>query len=263
MKKNRLIFSDLSKSSVACYNIFMKLIIAKNYNAMSILAASLVIKQVKQKPASVLGLPTGHTPEGLYRELTKAYRKKIISFRKIRTFNLDEYVGLNINDKHSYHAYMNKFFQKIDIDGYNINIPNEEAVDLKKECANYENLIKKYPIDLLILGIGHDGHLGFNEPGSSFTSRTRVVDLLAATRRANAVNFDSLKSVPKQAITMGLGTIIKAKKIILLASGEDKAEIIRQALQNRISKNIPASILQKHPDVIVIVDVEAGKLLKI
>lgn len=239
----------------------MKIIIAKNYNAMSVLAASLVITQIKRKPASVLGLPTGHTPEGLYRELAKTYRKKLISFKKVKTFDLDEYVGLNVKDKNSYHAYMKKFFQQVDIDINNIHIPNEEAADLKKECSSYEKLIKQNPIDLLILGIGRDGHLGFNEPGSNFSSQTRIVSLLPSTRRANAINFESIKSVPKQAITMGLGTIMSAKKIILLAAGKDKAEIIRRALKDKISTNIPASILQKHSNVTVITDIEAGKLL--
>lgn len=243
----------------------MKIIITKNYKTLSTLAASLVIKQIKKKKSSIFGLPTGHTPQGLYQELTNIYNNKQISFKFVKTFNLDEYVGIRAKDSRSYHSYMQKnFFNKIDIKKTNIYLPNEEADDLKKECANYEKLIKKFPIDLLILGIGHDGHIGFNEPGSKFSSKTRTINLLATTKASNAKYFGGQKKVPTQAITMGLSTIMKAKKIILLVSGNDKANIIKKALKEKITQKIPASILQKHPDATIILDETAAtKLIKL
>jgi len=241
----------------------MKIIIAKDYRSMSARAAWLVIKQIQKKQGSVLGLATGDTPLGLYQNLEAAYKLKKISFKKITTFNLDEYVALAKSNKNSYYQYMQRnLFKHINIDKKNIYLPNGQAKDFKKECKNYEKMIKKAgDIDLQILGIGIDGHIGFNEPGSSFKSGVHAVNLTSSTRQVNADHFKSLKDVPKKAITMGLSTIMQAKKILLLASGKDKADIVAQALKGKITKQVPASILQKHPNLTVILDKPAASLL--
>lgn len=240
----------------------MKIIIAKDYNSMSAKAAVLVIKQIQMKKNSVLGLATGNTPLGVYKNLVNACKKGEVSFKKITAFNLDEYAGLSEDDKNSYHYYMREnLFKHIDIDKKNIFILNGAAKNLKKECGNFEKMIKeKKGIDLQILGIGLNDHIGFNEPGSSFNSKTRAIDLTMSTRKANAKYFSNINKVPKRALTMGLATITRAKKIILLASGKEKAEIIAKALKGGVNRNAPASILQKHPDVTVILDKQAARL---
>lgn len=241
----------------------MKIIIAKNYNSMSAKAAELVIEQIKRKKNSVLGLATGNTPLGMYKNLARACKKGEVSFKNAITFNLDEYVGLGADNKNSYHYYMREnLFKHIDIAQKNIFILNGAAKNLKKECGNFEKIIKeKGGIDLQILGVGLNDHIGFNEPGLSFKSNTRSVNLTAATREANAKYFSGIKEVPKRALTMGLATITRAKKIILLASGKEKAEIIAKALKGKIKPAVPASILQKHPDVTVILDKEAAGII--
>jgi len=242
----------------------MKLIVAKNYQALSELAAGYVIKQIEKKPASVLALATGQTPIHFYHELVKAYRKKRVDFGRVKTFNLDEYVGVSKNDKHSYHYYMVKNFLKyVNLKKENIFLPDGKAKNLIKECLNYESAIKKSGgIDLAVLGIGPDGHLAFNEPGSSFTSRTRVVKLALSTRQANAKFFSKhLSLVPQRAITIGLATISQAGKILLLASGEEKAEIIAKALTGKLTRQVPASVLRRHKNITVILDQAAAKLL--
>ncbi len=246
----------------------MKIIIAKNYNSMSAKAAELVIKQIQRKKNSVLGLATGNTPLGMYKNLARAYKKGEVNFKNAITFNLDEYVGLSENNKNSYHYYMREnLFKHIDIAQKNIFIlngsPPAGGKNLKKECGNFEKMIKeKGGIDLQILGIGLNDHIGFNEPGSSFKSKTRSVNLATATRKANAKYFSGADKVPNKALTMGLATITRAKKIILLASGREKAEIIAKALAGKITPAVPASILQKHPDVTVILDKEAASELR-
>lgn len=239
----------------------MKVIITDDYQAMSQAAARLVIKQIKKDKNTVLGLPTGGTPLGLYKGLVKAYEGKKVSFKQIKIFNLDEYVGLVKSDSRSYHAYMrSQLFDLIDVKDENVFMPDGEARNLSAECAGYEALIKKHQgLDLLILGIGLDGHIGFNEPGSDFHSKVRAVKLNEQTRRANARYFNNLRQVPRQAITMGLATIMKAKKIILLASGRRKAEIIKRALTGKIAKSVPASILQRHKNLTVILDKGAAR----
>jgi len=242
----------------------MRFIITKNYQALSKLAAEYVIKQIRKKPKSVLALATGQTPISFYHELVRAYKKKQVDFSRVKTFNLDEYTGVSKNDKHSYHYYMsNNFFKYVNLKKENIFLPNGRAKNLAKECLNYESVIKKSGgIDLAILGIGQDGHLAFNEPGSSFTSKTRVVKLALSTRRANAKFFNKrLSLVPKKAITMGLATIRQAGNILLLVSGKEKAETVDKALTGKVTRKVPASVLQTHKRVTVILDKEAaGKL---
>lgn len=230
---------------------------------MSAKAAELVAKQIQKKKNSVLGLATGNTPLGMYKNLVKRHKKGEISFKKTATFNLDEYAGLSEDDKNSYHYYMREnLFKHIDITQKNIFILNGAAKNFKKECGNFEKMIKeKKGIDLQILGIGLNDHIGFNEPGSSFNSKTRAVNLTMATRKANGKYFSGVNKVPERALTMGLATITRAKKIILLASGKEKAEIIAKAFAGKIRRTVPASILRKHPDVIVILDKEAARLI--
>ena len=239
------------------------IIIVDDYLTMSQAAAQAVIQQIKKDKNTVLGLPTGKTPIGLYKALVRAVKQEAVSFKGVRAFILDEYVGLAKNDKASYHFFMqDKLFGKVDIKKENIFMPDGQAEDLTGECLRYESLIKKSGgIDLLVLGIGLNGHLAFNEPGSDFDSKTRVVKLKAETRRVNAVNFTKPEQMPSSAITIGLGTIMKAEKIILMASGEKKAKIIKRALTGKITGAVPASILQKHKNLTVILDKDAAKHL--
>ncbi len=246
----------------------MNIVIAKNYQIMSKLAADLVVKELKEKKRAVLGLPTGGTPLGLYENLAKDCLKKKISFKGVRTFNLDEYVGLAETDCRSYHWFMkNKLFNFIDIKAENIFFPGGQtclsgrwAKNLRQAAAEYDGLIKKYHgLDLLILGIGLNGHIGFNEPGSDFNSKTRVVVLKRKTRLSNAKYFSKFEDVPRRAITMGLATIMKARKIILLAAGHKKSAIVKRALKGKITKLVPASILQNHKNLTVILDNRAAK----
>ena len=243
----------------------MRVIITKNYQALSKLAADYVIKQIKKKPNSVLSLATGQTPINFYHELVRAYKKKQVDFSRVKTFNLDEYIGLAKENKHSYHYYMyNNFFKYVNLKKENVFFPDGRAKNLEKESRNYELAVKRNGgIDLIVLGIGYDGHLAFNEPGSSFTSKTRVVKLALSTRQANAKFFNKhLSLVPKKAITMGLATIRQAKNILLLAAGRGKAEIVARAVKCKITKQAPASILQTHRHVTIILDREAARKLR-
>lgn len=240
----------------------MEVIIAKNYQKLCQAVALLVAKEIKNSKKKVLALPTGQTPLGLYCILISECKKKNLSFKNIITFNLDEYVGLDENNRNSYHFYMKEnFFKFIDIKPENIFIPDGQAKNLKAECQRYEKEIKKHGgLDLAILGLGKNDHIGFNEPGSAFNSKTRVTKLSNITKKANAKFFKG-KEVPGKAITMGLKTIFSAKKIILLASGKDKAQAVVRAIKGPISKKIPASILKKHPQVIFILDKDAASEL--
>ncbi|MFS0749012.1 glucosamine-6-phosphate deaminase [Oceanobacillus sp. 1P07AA] len=234
----------------------MKIIQTKNYQSMSKLASQYVINTLKQIDKPVLGLATGSTPEGLYQHLIKAYQTHQISFANVSTFNLDEYVGLDKEDKNSYHYYMHKFlFNHVDVPSRNIHLPNGIANDLNVECTSYENRIQSVGgIHIQILGIGKNGHIGFNEPGTSFESRTHVVDLDESTRRANARFFDSFDEVPNQAITMGIQSIMQAKEILLLVSGSEKAEALEKLVNGKVNEDFPASILQTHQNVKIIAD---------
>ncbi|WP_100010403.1 glucosamine-6-phosphate deaminase [Lentibacillus sediminis] len=234
----------------------MDIIKVKDYQEMSEKACSHVINNIHRQDAPVLGLATGSTPEGLYKQLIEKYRQKKVSFEQTTTFNLDEYVGLENDDRNSYHYYMQeKLFNHIDISAEKANLPNGSAADLEQECRNYEAQIQQANgIDLQILGIGLNGHIGFNEPGVSFASRTHVVDLAASTREANARFFPSLEDVPTQAITMGIETIMESKAILLLVSGKQKTEAVARFVNGEISEGFPASVLQQHPQVTLIAD---------
>ena len=242
-----------------------RVIVKKDYNEMSLEAAILVANEVKKNPNCVLGLATGSTPLALYSELIKMYKRGEIDFSKVVTFNLDEYVGLPPENPQSYHSYMRRnFFDHVNIKPENIHIPNGIVKNPIEQCNEYERKIKEVGgIDLQVLGIGRNGHIGFNEPGSELNSRTRVVELTEQTRKDNSKFFGRIEDVPKKAITMGIATILESKNILLLASGENKAEIIKKALEGPVTKEIPASFLQYHPNVTVILDKQAASKLEI
>ena len=238
----------------------MKIIITRDYQEMSERASGLVLDLVKAKPDAVLGLATGNTPLGLYRALATAYAQGKASFAKVKTFNLDDYVGLPRASRDSFWHYMqDNFFSQVDIKPEHIYLLDGTAKNLADEAANYERqILDEGGIDLQILGIGMDGHIGFCEPGASFTSRTGVVNLTRSTREVNAQNLLEIKEVPAQGITMGLGTIMEAQKIILLANGRHKAFILHHALYGPVTEAVPASLLQRHPDCTVIIDAPAA-----
>lgn len=236
---------------------------------MSSIAAEFVVGQLKKKPNSVLGLATGSTPLGMYQQLIELYKKGTISFKKTTTFNLDEYIGLPRHHLQTYHMYMkNHFFSKIDIPLNQTYIPeckgffNPEINPCLEECIEYDLMIEKSGgIDLQILGIGSNGHIGFNEPAKTLETGTHIVALTEETRQANSRFFSSIKDVPTHAITMGVGTILKSKEIILLANGENKAKVITELFSKKVNPFIPATFLQVHPNVTVIIDFDASSYL--
>lgn len=234
----------------------MDIITANTYDDLSHVAAEIIIKKVKQNPNLVIGMATGSTPKKLYEYLIKDHKENGTAYQGITTFNLDEYVGLDKNDSSSYYEYMYRnLFKHINISIENTHIPNGKAEDLEKECINYEQkLHDNGPIDIQILGLGENGHIGFNEPGTSFDSRTHVVKLTESTRKANARFFETMEDVPSHAITMGIDSIMNAKEILLLVSGKNKAKAYEQLMNGSFSDSFPASILKKHPCVRIIAD---------
>ena len=240
----------------------MQIIVVENYEEMSLRGAEILAAVVKEKPTATLGLATGTTPIGAYRELIRKYENGEISFRDARTVNLDEYVGLDGSDPHSYRYFMqDQLFSHIDIDLSRTNVPSGVAEDLAVECMRYTKMLAECPQDIQLLGLGSDGHIGFNEPGASFGGHTHVTDLAASTIRDNARLFDRIEDVPTRAITMGIADVMQAKKILLMANGKNKAEAVRAMVKGEVTEACPASILQRHPDVIVILDREAAGLL--
>lgn len=238
----------------------MKLIVEKNYEDLSKRVAEIIKKEIRTNPKTILGLATGSTPIGTYQELIKAHKEEGLDFSKVQTFNLDEYVGLDGEHPNSYRYFMNEeFFKHININLENTHIPNGKVSNLESYCREYDKDIEKAGgIDIQILGIGTNGHIAFNEPADELSVGTSIVNLTDSTINDNSRFFDSMDEVPKTAITMGIGSILKAKKIILLASGKNKAEIMKKLLEEDIvSTNLPASFLLLHPDVTIIVDKEA------
>ncbi|HXF94977.1 MAG TPA: glucosamine-6-phosphate deaminase [Gemmatimonadales bacterium] len=238
----------------------MLLRITKDYDAMSEAAARIVAERLRKKPALVLGLATGSTPLGTYRALIRMHREEGLDFSKVTTFNLDEYVGLRPSHPQSYHWFMEEqLFKHVNVDRRFTFIPDGTAPDVESHCDWYEAEIRAAGgIDLQILGIGRNGHLAFNEPGSSLGSRTRIKPLTPETRRDNARFFASPDEVPTHAITMGIGTIMEARELILLASGEEKADAVKAAVEGPITAIVPASIMQMHRHAYVIVDQAAA-----
>lgn len=241
----------------------MRWLIVEDYEALSGEAAELVAREVREKPDAVLGLATGSTPVGMYQELIRQHQAGNLDFSRITTFNLDEYVGLSATHPQSYRVFMHEtFFQHVNVQPERIHIPCGDAADLDEECDRYERAIQAAGgIDLQILGIGGNGHIGFNEPGSPVSSRTRVVDLAQRTITDNARFFASIEEVPTKAVTMGIQTILEAKKIVLLACGASKAEAMQRMLEGEITPDVPASLLREHPDVTVIMDRQAAARL--
>ncbi|WP_026486119.1 glucosamine-6-phosphate deaminase [Caldanaerobius polysaccharolyticus] len=241
----------------------MRIFITEDYKDMSRKAAEMVAWEIKNKPDLVLGLATGSTPLGMYGELVEMYKKGIIDFSNVVSFNLDEYIGLPADHEQSYHYYMHKnFFDHINIKPENIHIPDGCAEDLEKECERYEEAIRESGgIDLQILGLGVNGHIGFNEPDTNIDTKTHVVQLAKETIEANKRFFHSAEEVPRKAITMGVGTIMKAKKIMLLASGQNKAKAIRETIKGYLTTNVPSTVLALHPDVTLVIDRKAASLI--
>jgi glucosamine-6-phosphate deaminase len=226
-------------------------------------AANQISSLLHTNPRATLGLATGSTPVGLYNKLIEMNRQGLVSFAQTTTYNLDEYVGLPENHPESYRTFMNeKFFNHVDIQIERTHVPNGNAANPEEECLNYDKMLEEFgPVDLQLLGLGHNGHIGFNEPGESLSGGTHVVELQEKTRNANARFFPTLDDVPTHAITMGVATILKARQILLLVRGEDKAEIVHRALKGPITTECPASLLQCHPNVVVLLDQGAGRLL--
>ncbi len=240
----------------------MKVIKVKNYDELSKVAADIIADLLKENPKATLGLATGSSPIGLYQNLIKKYEKGEISFKDVKTYNLDEYCELPKSHPESYYSFMHRnLFSHVDIKEENVHIPCSEGSDLEKLCKEYNDLLHKASIDLQLLGIGANGHIGFNEPNTSFEQETFVVKLTEKTRKDNQRFFNSLDEVPTHAMTMGIKNIMQAKKILLVASGANKQDAVKKLLSGEVTESFPASVLNNHPDVTVIVDEEAAKLL--
>jgi len=238
----------------------MELILQPTAEAASLLAARLIRKQIETKPDSVLGLATGSTPLPLYRELLRMHREEGLDFSRVTTFNLDEYIGLAPGHPRSYHAFMHEnFFRHVNIPEDQIHLPDGLTPDVEAFCADYEARIAAAGgIDLQLLGIGTDGHIGFNEPGSSLASRTRIKTLTPQTLSDNARFFAEGETQPHHVITMGIGTILDSRRIVLLACGANKANAVAAAAEGPITASVPASALQFHPKIHLFLDEAAG-----
>lgn len=234
----------------------MKIYKAKDYKDMSRKAANIISAQVIMKPNCVLGLATGSTPIGTYDQLVEWYNKGDLDFSEVTTVNLDEYKGLPRTNDQSYCYFMHQhLFDRVNIDPERTNVPNGMEPDAEKECGRYEELIRSLGgVDLQLLGLGHNGHIGFNEPGEAFEKETHCVDLTESTIEANKRFFASADDVPKQAYTMGIKTIMQAKKILIVVNGENKADIVERAFFGPVTPEVPASILQLHNDVTLVGD---------
>ncbi|CDA14163.1 Glucosamine-6-phosphate deaminase 1 [uncultured Clostridium sp.] len=242
----------------------MKIIRTKDYEEMSRKAANLISAQILLKPDCVLGLATGSTPIGIYDQLVEWYKKGDLDFSTVKTVNLDEYKGLTRDNEQSYYYFMHHhLFDRVNIDEENTHVPNGKVENGDEECLRYEALIKSMGgVDLQLLGLGRNGHIGFNEPAADFPKITHCVDLTESTIEANKRFFASADEVPRQAYTMGIGTIMKADKILVVANGEDKADAVAAMVQGEINPEVPASILQLHNNVILVADEAALSKLK-
>lgn len=234
----------------------MKIIKAKDYNDMSRKAANIISAQVIMKPNCVLGLATGSTPIGTYAQLVDWYQKGDLDFSEVTTVNLDEYKGLTRENDQSYYYFMNdNLFSKVNIKLERTFLPDGTEPDSDKACRDYNKVIADVGgVDLQLLGLGHNGHIGFNEPGMAFEAETHCVNLTESTMKANQRFFDSMEDVPRQAYTMGIKTIMQAKKILIVVSGADKAEIVKEAFYGPITPQVQASVLQLHNDVTLVAD---------
>jgi glucosamine-6-phosphate deaminase len=238
----------------------MEIIIQPDIAAASRIGARLIARQIRQKPDAVLGLATGRSPIPLYEEMARMFREEGLDFARVRTFNLDEFIGLSPEHPASYHAFMKThLFDHINVPASGIHIPDGTAPDIERTCRAYEEKIKSCGgIDLQVLGVGSDGHIGFNEPTSSLASRTRIKTLTDRTRQDNAADFGRPEDVPYHVLTMGIGTIMESRACLLLAFGRKKAKAIAAAAEGPITAMVPASVLQMHPRAVVLLDEEAA-----
>ena len=240
----------------------MNIIIAKDYAALSEKAARIIIETVRAKPDAVLGLATGTTPLGLYKRLIADHKENGTSYKHIRAVNLDEYKGLPKDHPQSYAYFMRKnLFDHIDIDVNNTYIENGMAEDDQAECKRYDEILEKYPRDIQLLGLGSNGHIAFNEPNTPFDSMTHVVTLAESTVKDNARLFSDISEVPRKAFTMGIKQIMQARQILILASGANKADAVYKTVCGKVTEEVPASVLQLHPNCILIADKEAASKL--
>lgn len=241
----------------------MNVLIYESEEQIGIAAGNYMCGQVLQKPNSVLGLATGSTPLKPYSQMIELYKKGVVDFSKVTTFNLDEYVNLDVNDKNSYHSFMHEnLFDHINIPEENINFLDGNAEDPEEECRRYEEKIKAAGgIDIQLLGIGSNGHIAFNEPAACFQRWSHVVTLKESTVKDNSRFFKSIDEVPTQAVTMGIGSIMQAKKILIIAIGENKAKAIKQLIDGNVTPMCPASVLQFHTDVTLMLDKAAASLI--
>ena len=238
----------------------MKVIIVENYEEASQEAAKIFINQVKEKPNSILGLATGSTPVRMYELLREDHEKNHTSYKDVKSYNLDEYFGLDASHPQSYHYFMYKnLFNGIDIKDENVHVPCGQG-NIQENCDKYNKMLAENPIDIQLLGIGSNGHIGFNEPADVFEEYTHCVELTQNTIDANKRFFESEEEVPRKAYTMGIGTIMRAKRIVLVVSGEDKADILRKVIEGPVTPKVPASILKFHPYVTIVADKAALSL---
>lgn len=236
----------------------MNVLVVKDYDEMSKACAEIFIKQLQSKPDSILGLATGGSPVGTYKLLVEAYQKGLIDFKNVKTYNLDEYCGISILHPQSYYFFMHdNLFNHVDIVEDNVHLPSAQGENIAEQCEAYNKMLNSVEIDIQLLGIGSNGHIAFNEPGTPFELETHVVKLTDKTRQDNKRFFNSIDEVPTHAVTMGIKNIMKAKKIIMLISGKNKADAVKRLLTGEIDPIFPASILNNHPDVTVIIDEDA------
>lgn len=241
----------------------MKIIIAKDYEEMSAKAFEVMAEVVKSNPRAVLGLATGSTPLGLYKNMIDDHKKNGTSYKQMKTVNLDEYAGLDETSDQSYVYFMRKnLFDGLDIDLKNTNIENGTATDREAECARYTALLNELQQDIQVLGIGSNGHIAFNEPGTPFGSDTHIVNLAESTIKDNSRLFKNIEEVPRQAFTMGLKNIMHAKKILILANGANKAKAVYGLVKGEVTEQVPASVLQLHPDCTLVCDEAAAALIR-
>ena len=240
----------------------MKVIVVENYQQIGQLGAQIIAGVIKNNPNAVLGLATGTSPIGIYQNLVEMCQKGEISFANVKTVNLDEYVGLDGTHPQSYRYFMNdNLFNHVNIDKANTFVPNGVAENLQEECARYTTLVNNLVQDIQLLGIGSNGHIAFNEPGTPFDSTTHVVNLTENTIKDNSRLFEDISQVPTKALTMGIANIMSAKRILIVANGKNKAQAVYDMVKGQVNTTCPASVLQNHPDVTVIVDKDAASLL--
>lgn len=240
----------------------MKVIITENYDEMSKKAAEILIDLVKKNPSAILGLATGSSPIGTYQNMIKDHQENGTSYKNVKTVNLDEYVGLNADHDQSYAYFMRtNLFDHIDVDLANTNLPSGSAPCAQAECDRYNALLENHKQDVQLLGLGSNGHIGFNEPGTPFGSVTHLVDLAESTIKDNSRLFASIDEVPRQALSMGIKNIMQAKSILMVVSGKNKAEAVKGMVKGEVTPNLPASVLQLHPFVTIVCDKDAASLL--